>query len=105
MISDARVAETKSYRDALLEHRLLVATAARGVYGFGAEFERLLHRVDALITRGGDGQEAEVIRFPSLLPRTDLEHSGYLKSFPQLVGLIHTFEGDERAHTDMLRAV
>ena len=41
---------------------------------------------DALITRAGDDDGAEVVRFPSLLPRTDLEHSGYLKSFPQLVG-------------------
>jgi seryl-tRNA synthetase len=75
------------------------------VYGFGAEFDRVLQHLDALITRAGEGEGAEVIRFPSLLPRTDLEHSGYLKSFPQLVVLVHAFEGDERAHTDMLRAV
>jgi len=105
MINNASVAPATAFRDALVRHRLLIPTAARGVYGFGAEFDRVLHRLDALITRAGEGDGAEVIRFPSLLPRTDLEASGYLKSFPQLVGLVHAFEGDERAHTDMLRAV
>jgi seryl-tRNA synthetase len=105
MIDTARVAPATSFRDTLVRHRLLIPTAARGVYGFGAEFDRVLQRLDALITRAGEGDGAEVIRFPSLLPRTDLEASGYLKSFPQLVGLVHAFEGDERAHADMLRAV
>jgi len=105
MINNASVAPVTSFRDALVRHRLLVPTAARGVYGFGADFDRVLQRLDALITRAGEEDGAEVIRFPSLLPRTDLEASGYLKSFPQLVGLVHAFEGDERAHAEMLRAV
>jgi seryl-tRNA synthetase len=105
MIDTSSVAPATSFRDTLVRHRLLLPTAARGVYGFGAEFDRVLQRLDALITRAGEGDGAEVIRFPSLLPRTDLEASGYLKSFPQLVGLVHAFEGDERAHADMLRAV
>ncbi len=105
MIHNASVAPATSFRDGLVRHRLLIPTAARGVYGFGAEFDRVLQRLDYLITRAGEGEGAEVIRFPSLLPRADLEASGYLKSFPQLVGLVHAFEGDERQHTDMLCAV
>lgn len=105
MIHDARLAQAMTYRDALIKHRLLIPTAARGVYGFGADFDRVLQRVDAFITRAGAEDGAEVVRFPSLLPRTDLESSGYLKSFPQLVGMVHAFEGDERAHTELLRAV
>jgi seryl-tRNA synthetase len=105
MIHTGTIVHGASFRDALVRHRLLIATAARGVYGFGAEFDRVLQRVDALITQAGDGDGAEVVRFPALLPRADLEQSGYLKSFPQLVGLVHAFEGDERAHTDLLRAV
>jgi seryl-tRNA synthetase len=105
MFHDASVGQGATYRDALVQHRLLIPTRARGVYGFGGEFDRVLQRFDTFITRTGEPDGAEVIRFPSLLPRTDLEHSGYLKSFPQLVGIVHSFEGDERAHTDMLRAV
>lgn len=105
MIRDASMTHGATYLDALVRHRLLIPTGARGVYGFGGEFDRVLQRFDAFITRMGEGEGAEVIRFPSLLPRADLEHSGYLKSFPQLAGVVHSFEGDERAHTDMLRAV
>lgn len=105
MFRDVKTGQEATYRDALVSHRLLIPTAARGVYGFGGEFDRVLQRFDAFITHTGRHDGAEVVRFPSLLPRADLEHSGYLKSFPQLAGIVHSFEGDERAHTDMLRAV
>jgi seryl-tRNA synthetase len=105
MIRDASMTQSATYLDGLVQHRLLIPTGARGVYGFGGEFDRVLQRFDAFITQIGAGDGAEVIRFPSLLPRADLEQSGYLKSFPQLAGVVHAFEGDERAHTEMLRAV
>jgi len=105
MIRDVSMTQSASYRDALVRHRLLIPTAVRGVYGFGAEFDRVLQRLDALITRAGEDSRAEVVRFPSLLSRGDLEASGYLKSFPHLVGAIHAFEGDERAHSELLQAV
>jgi len=105
MIPDASMTPSATYLDGLVRHRLLIPTGVRGVYGFGGEFDRVLQQFDAFITRIGAGDGAEVIRFPSLLPRADLERSGYLKSFPQLAGVVHAFEGDERAHTEMLRAV
>ena len=105
MIRDTNLAQSVSYRDALVRHRLLIPTAARGVYGFGQDFDRVLQGFDAFVTRAGQDDGAEVIRFPTLLPRGDLENSGYLKSFPHLAGFVHAFTGDERSHTDMLRAV
>jgi seryl-tRNA synthetase len=105
MIHDAGVAQAASYRDALVTHRLLIPTDARGVYGLGAEFDRVLQRVDACITRLGEGDGAVVVRFPTLLPRGDLERTGYLTSFPHLAGFVHAFSGDEHAHAEMLRAV
>jgi seryl-tRNA synthetase len=105
MIHDASVMQAPSYRDALVRQRLLIPTGARGVYGFGADFERVLHAFDAYVAGVAANDGAETIRFPTLLPRGDLELSGYLKSFPNLAGFIHAFSGDERAHADMLRAV
>ena len=70
MIDTVSVAPVTSFRDTLVRHRLLIPTGARGVYGFGAEFDRVLQRLDALITRAGENDGAEVLRFPSLLPRT-----------------------------------
>ena len=105
MIRDTNLAQAVSYRDELVRHRLLIPTAARGVYGFGQEFDRVLQRFDGFVTRVGQADGAEVLRFPTLLPRGDLEGSGYLKSFPHLAGFVHAFAGDERSHTEMLRAV
>ena len=84
MIRDTNLAQAVSYRDELVRHRLLIPTAARGVYGFGHDFDRVLQGFDAFVTRVGQDDGAEVIRFPTLLPRGDLESSGYLKSFPHL---------------------
>ena len=105
MIHDASAAHAASYRDELVRHRLLVPMGARGVYGFGADFDRVLQHFDAFITRIARTDGARVIRFPTLLPRATLERSGYLKSFPHLAGFVHAFGGDERAHAEMLRAV
>ena len=80
MIRDTNAAQAVSYRDELVRHRLLIPTAARGVYGFGHDFDRVLQRFDAFVTRVGQDDGAEVIRFPTLLPRGDLEKSGYLES-------------------------
>jgi seryl-tRNA synthetase len=47
----------------------------------------------------------EILRFPPLLPRRQLESSGYLKSFPHLAGSIFAFDGDEaQAHEQEERA-
>ena len=105
MISDVSMTKAASYRDELIKHRLLIPTGAQGVYGFGATFDLVFRQFDALVSRVGAEDNAEVVRFPALLPRSDFERSGYLKSFPQLAGFVHSFGGDERAHTDMLRAV
>jgi seryl-tRNA synthetase len=76
-----------------------------GVYGHGASFEdvreRLAERLSADARVGG----AEVLRFPPVLPRHQLESSGYLTSFPHLAGTVYSFAGDERqAETQSERA-
>jgi seryl-tRNA synthetase len=64
-----------------------------GVYGRGAVFEDVRERFEALITRARG--EAERLGFPPVLPRRQLERSGYLRSFPHLAGSIFAFEGRE----------
>jgi seryl-tRNA synthetase len=80
----------------LLEHRLLVETGVPGVYGRGGVFERVCAWVGDMVTRAGDSDSPEQLRFPPLLPRRDLETVGYLKSFPHLAGTIFAFSGSER---------
>lgn len=75
---------------------LLVASGVPGVYGRGAVFEDVRERFDALVSRVAAPEGAECLRFPPVLPRAQLERSGYLKSFPHLAGSVWAFEGTER---------
>jgi seryl-tRNA synthetase len=96
--------ERRSYRDQLLARGLLFDTGVDGLYGRSGEFEDTLLRVDRMVDRAGEDDGPEVMRFPPILPRAEFERSGFLKSFPHLVGAIHCFTGGEAAHRGLLRS-
>jgi seryl-tRNA synthetase len=87
----------QTYQAALLDAGLLIRTAVRGVYGLAGAFEEVLERFDAYATRMGADRHPEVIRFPPLLPRRNYQQTDHLETFPNLMGSVHTFLGDERA--------
>ncbi len=89
----------------LIDSGLLIDTGVDGLYGRSGLFEEVIARFDDLITRYGGQDGAEVARFPPAMNRKHFERSGYLKSFPQLAGTVHAFEGDERAHAELLHNV
>ena len=84
-----------SYLDELVEAGLLTRTGVHGVYARGQAFERIRLAFDALVTRAAAPEAPEPLYFPPLLPREQLETSGYLGSFPHLAGTVFAFEGDE----------
>lgn len=92
-----------AYRDELVAAGLLIPTGVDGLYGRSGLFEEVVERFDALVTRWGGADGAEVMRFPPALNRRYFEESEYLKSFPHLAGTIHSFAGDEKAHRTLLR--
>jgi seryl-tRNA synthetase len=69
---------------------------ADGVYGRTALYEGVIERLAAFITRERDPR-AEVLRFPPVMSRRQLEKSGYLKSFPNLLGCVCALHGSEAA--------
>jgi seryl-tRNA synthetase len=79
----------------LIDRGLLIASGVAGVYGRSAEFEDVRLRFDDLVSRVARDEGAEAMRFPPVLPRRQLESSGYLKSFPHLAGSVFAFEGTE----------
>lgn len=81
---------------ALFDARLLIPTGVRGVYGFGQAFEDVIERFDAYATRMGADARPEVLRFPPLLPRASYQRTDHLETFPNLMGSVHSFIGDER---------
>jgi seryl-tRNA synthetase len=58
-----------------------------GVYARTELYEGVVERLAALITRNRE-PGTEVMRFPPVMNRAQLEKSGYLKSFPNLLGCV-----------------
>jgi len=94
-----------AFRAELVECGLLIETGVRGIFGRSAEFEDTVERIDRLVSAVGRADHAQTLRFPPVLNRRDFEASGYLKSFPHLVGAITHFDGDEHDHRELLQAV
>ncbi len=89
----------------LVGHGLLLESGVPGVYGHSAIFEEVRERLDARLSSEAAARGAERLRFPPVLPRRQLESSGYLASFPHLAGSVYSFEGDEmQAATQAERA-
>src|ERR1700734_4526123 len=65
-----------------------------GVYARTALYEDMVERLTALITRHRE-TGTEVMRFPPVMNRAQLEKSGYLKSFPNLLGCVCGLSGTE----------
>jgi seryl-tRNA synthetase len=66
-----------------------------GIYARTAIYEEVIERLGALITRHREAN-TEVMRFPPVMNRGQLEKSGYLKSFPNLLGCVCALRGSER---------
>ncbi|HXC21928.1 MAG TPA: hypothetical protein VNV13_10630, partial [Steroidobacteraceae bacterium] len=65
-----------------------------GVYARTALYVDLVERLEHYITRQRS-PDAEIMRFPPVMSRTQLEKSGYLKSFPNLLGCVCALHGSE----------
>jgi seryl-tRNA synthetase len=65
-----------------------------GVYARTALYLHILDRLEGYITRQRE-PGVEVMRFPPVMSRKQLEKSGYLKSFPNLLGCVCALHGSE----------
>src|SRR4029079_5091604 len=78
-----------------LADRLFHPMGSDGVYARTALYEGVVERLAELIT-GHRRAGTEVMRFPPVMSRAQLEKSGYLKSFPNLLGCVCGLHGTER---------
>ncbi len=94
--------EQVSFLDELVDAGLLIPTGVHGLYARGWAFEQVRLAFDALVTRTAAPEAPEPLHFPPLIPREQLETSGYLGTFPHLAGTVFAFEGDEHAAAEQL---
>jgi seryl-tRNA synthetase len=92
----------RAYTEELVAHGLLIPQGVRGLYGRGGVMEDVIERFERLVTRAGEGTNATVMRFPPIINRAHFEKSDYLKSFPNLAGSVHSFDGNDRDHAQLL---
>jgi seryl-tRNA synthetase len=65
-----------------------------GVYARTALYESVIESLMSFFSRQRDAQ-AEILRFPPVMSRAQVEKSGYLKSFPNLLGCVCALHGTE----------
>jgi seryl-tRNA synthetase len=65
-----------------------------GVVARTAMYEQIIEKLAALISSKRDDR-AEILRFPPVMSRAQVEKSGYLKSFPNLLGCVCALHGSE----------
>jgi seryl-tRNA synthetase len=100
--SEALTASYQTYLDELTAAGLLIPSGVRGLYGHSGVFEDVIERFEQTVTRRAAPQKAEVMRFPALLNRRDYLKTNHIETFPDLMGSVHSFMGNERDHVKML---
>jgi seryl-tRNA synthetase len=90
-----RLGQPTANAEAILE-ALFHPTGVDGVYGRSGAYEAVVEGLGALINRARDSR-AEVVRFPPVVSRALIEKSGYLKSFPHLLGCVCALGGGDAA--------
>lgn len=91
------------YLAELIDARLLIPSGVKGVYGLSGAFEGVIEQFESYITRAGADRRPEVMRFPPVLSRRTYERLDHLETFPQLMGSVHSFAGNEKNHVELVR--
>ena len=86
--------QPKTPPEALLD-ALFRPMGVDGVYGRSGRYEGVVEALAALISRHRE-PGAEILRLPPVVSRALIEKSGYLKSFPHLLGCVCALGGGER---------
>jgi seryl-tRNA synthetase len=94
-VAPDRLGQPAASQEAILD-ALFHPTGVDGVYGRSGAYEAVIEGLGALISRARDPR-AEIVRFPPVVSRALIEKSGYLKSFPHLLGCVCALGGGDAA--------
>lgn len=97
---------TEAYQhcqEQLIQAGILVSLGVPGVYGHSGTFEEVIEHFEQLVTRRAKPLHAEVIRFPAIFSRKNYLRTTHIETFPDLMGSVHSFLGNEHAHARMLQ--
>ena len=92
-VAPNRLGQPAASQEAILD-ALFHPTGVDGVYGRSGAYEAVVEGLGALISRARDPR-AEIVRFAPVVSRALIEKSGYLKSFPHLLGCVCALGGGD----------
>jgi seryl-tRNA synthetase len=92
-----------SYLGQLIDAGLLIPLGVSGLYGRSGVFERIVERFERYVTRMGSHLQPEVMHFPPLISREHYLATDHVHNFPDLMGSVHSFSGNERDHLALLK--
>jgi seryl-tRNA synthetase len=103
-ISDDPITEAyQAYLDELIEARLLIPSGVKGLYGRSGVFEDIIERFEDYVTQMGSHLSPEVMRFPPVMNRQHYLCTDHIETFPDLMGSVHSFMGNERDHLSLMQ--
>jgi seryl-tRNA synthetase len=91
-----------AYQKELIEAGLFIPSGVQGLYGYSGTFEDIIERIERAVTRLGEHLHPEVMRFPPLINRQHYLSTDHLETFPDLMGSVHSFMGNEKDHLELL---
>ena len=97
--------DVSAFRSDLVDAGILLPAGADGVYAHAGRFEDVVTGVMAMVSRAGADASPTRLRFAPVLPRWAFERTGYLRSFPDLAGVVYGFGGGDADHAALLRAL
>jgi seryl-tRNA synthetase len=92
----------RKYQDELVGAGLLIPLGVPGLYGRSGVFEGVIEHFEHYATRSGAALAPEVMRFPPFLSRQHYLRTDHIQNFPNLMGSVHSFTGDEHEHRALL---
>jgi seryl-tRNA synthetase len=92
-------------RDRLFDTQLLYRTSVEGVYGRSQTYKEIGDSIDRMVHRWATDLGATAVHLPPVLARSSFDSTDYLQSFPDLVGSVHVFCGNDRDHAELVRRV
>jgi seryl-tRNA synthetase len=93
------------FHDELVAAGVLVDGGVAGLYHRSFGFEQVVRGVSAAVTAAGEGVATHRLHLGPLEARTTREDSGYLTSFPNLVGVVSSYDGTESEVPRFLESV
>ncbi len=85
-----------TFRQRLLDGGVLLESDVVGLYHRSFAFESIVRGVEAYVSRSSEVAEDHRYFFSPYMAKETLVTTGYVRSFPNLVGLVSSFQGTER---------